>query len=267
MLSYLGALYALGDKAEGYVMGQDSASEFISKQSQPSELAWGWSAVAWTLALLIGGGAALIITVRSIVALSGAQPAPGLISPLAYTLGTGIYLLLIAGVYLFAARRAGWAALGVRRASLLDYLLVMPIYILGTIGLVAANLVVVTLTGVTENPQIEALSGGQTLSSIQLIMLLILVAGLAPLAEELFFRGMLYPLLRRHLGPAAAIGVNAGLFALAHFIPTLLPGLFIIGLALAYLRERSGSIWPCVLYHIIQNSIALFAINTVLNNA
>jgi membrane protease YdiL (CAAX protease family) len=247
-------------------MEQETFSPFIPKQSSPPELGWGWPAVGWTLALLIGGGAALIIAMRSVVALGAGQPETGLVGPLAYTLGSGIYLLLIAGVYLFAARRAGWAALGLRQANLLDYLLVLPLYVLGTIGLVAANLIVVQLTGIQENPQVDALSGGQALSPTQLFMLLILVAGLAPLAEELFFRGMLYPLLRRRLGPAAAISINAGLFALAHFIPILLPGLFIIGLALAYLRERSGSIWPCVLYHVIQNSIALLAINTVLNN-
>jgi hypothetical protein len=70
--------------------------------------------------------------------------------------------------------------------------------------------------------------------------------------------------MRRDLGPALAILLNAAVFALVHVIPQLLPGLFVIGLILAYLRERSGSIWPGVLYHVLQNGVALLVINAAL---
>jgi uncharacterized protein len=58
--------------------------------------------------------------------------------------------------------------------------------------------------------------------------------------------------------------LNAALFAAAHVVTLLLPGLFVVGLFLAYLRERSGSIWPSVLLHALQNGVALLLINAAL---
>jgi hypothetical protein len=226
---------------------------------------WTWRDVLLVIIVLFVGGAVLLIGGRAAIALGAVSGADGLISPIGYVLGCSVYLLVISGVYLYAARRTGWAALGLRQAGLLDYLLVLPLYIVGTILLLITNLFIFQLTGTTENPQVEAISGGNTLTITQLLFLFVLISMLVPFAEELFFRGMIYPLLRRRLSAAAAITINAALFALVHFIPPLLPGLFIIGVFLAYLREHSGSIWPCVLYHFIQNSIALLAINAALS--
>jgi hypothetical protein len=75
---------------------------------------------------------------------------------------------------------------------------------------------------------------------------------------------MLYPLLRRRMPAALAIMANAAIFSLVHVIPVLIPSLFVVGLCLAYLRERSGSIWPGVLYHAMQNSLAMVAIYAAL---
>jgi membrane protease YdiL (CAAX protease family) len=47
------------------------------------------------------------------------------------------------------------------------------------------------------NPQVQDMSQGQHLTPLHLVMLLFGTAIVAPIVEELFFRGMLYPLLRR----------------------------------------------------------------------
>lgn len=66
---------------------------------------------------------------------------------------------------------------------------------------------------------------------------------LAPIAEEVFFRGFLYAGLRNRLGLGWAIVVSAAFFALAYlpaaFVPTVL-----IGVILAVMYEMSGSLWP-----------------------
>ena len=119
--------------------------------------------------------------------------------------------------------------------------------------------------GEFENPQVEALTGGSALSLRDLGLLLILVAVIAPIAEELFFRGMLYPVLRRRWSPQVAIVANGFLFALIHFIPILIPGLFFVGIVLAWVRERSNSLIPCMLIHALQNAVVLFGIYAVMN--
>ncbi len=91
--------------------------------------------------------------------------------------------------------------------------------------------------------------------------LLLFVGGavVAPIVEEIFFRGFVFTGLgRRWSWPRAALA-SAGLFALAHFLPTALLPIFILGLIFAYLYQVSGSIWPAILMHMLTNTLALSA--------
>ncbi len=84
-------------------------------------------------------------------------------------------------------------------------------------------------------------------------------AVVAPFVEEIFFRGFVFSGLRQRLGWKQAALASAGLFALAHFIPTSLLPILILGLIFAFLYHLSGSIWPAVLMHMLTNTIALSA--------
>jgi membrane protease YdiL (CAAX protease family) len=84
-------------------------------------------------------------------------------------------------------------------------------------------------------------------------------AVVAPFVEEVFFRGFVFSGLRQRLGWKQAALASAGLFALAHFIPTSLLPILILGLIFAFLYQFSGSIWPAVLMHMLTNTIALSA--------
>ncbi|NJM06787.1 CPBP family intramembrane metalloprotease [Candidatus Gracilibacteria bacterium] len=231
-----------------------------SLYTEPADPAWGWRDVAAALLFALFGGIVLLMLSAFAVASLGLPEGEGLTSPIAFVFGAGIYMLLIVGVYLFAARRAGWQALGLGGTAAINYWLVPPLFLLGMGGLLLANGAIAFFTGSFENPQVEAITGGGALSTRDFVLLFVLIAVLAPFAEELFFRGMLYPLLRRGRAAWLAITINALLFALVHFIPLLIPGLFIVGLLLAYLRERSASIWPSICFHMLQNSLALIAI-------
>ncbi len=87
----------------------------------------------------------------------------------------------------------------------------------------------------------------------------ILVVGLAPISEELFFRGFLFGGLRGRLSfwPAALIsGVFFGLIHLLGGTLAVIPPLAAFGVLLAWLYERTGSIGPPILMHALQNAIA-----------
>jgi membrane protease YdiL (CAAX protease family) len=87
----------------------------------------------------------------------------------------------------------------------------------------------------------------------------LMIVLLAPVAEELFFRGFLFAGLRTRwsLWPAA---ITSGLiFGLVHAptgITTVVP-LATLGFALCWLYDRTGSLWPCVIAHMINNGLAL----------
>ncbi|MEI7772525.1 MAG: type II CAAX endopeptidase family protein [Chloroflexales bacterium] len=231
----------------------------------PEGPGFGWRDLGLALLVFAAGGAAVVLLVRLATSLLGLQPGGGLLSPTAYLAGVGLYLALLLGIYLFGARRAGWAALGMRGTSWVNFALVPLIFIVGLSGVAAVNTLVTKVAGSFENPQVDAISGGKSMSLGGLAAGLLLIAVLVPFVEELLFRGMLYPLLRRRAPAAVAIVANAAIFAAIHLIPVLIPGLFVVGLCLAFLRERSGSVWPGVLYHMMQNGLAMLAIYVALN--
>ena len=226
---------------------------------------WGWRDVGATVILTAVATLGLLLLARVVVASLGVEAGESLLSPPVYIVGVGVYLAILAGIYLFAARRAGWGALGVRATASVNLLIVPPLFFAGVTALLVVNGALALALGSFENPQADTITGGRPLGTGGLVAGLLLVAGLVPLVEELFFRGMVYPLMRARMGALPAIALNALLFALVHFVPLLIPGLFVVGMLLAYLRERSGSIWPSVLYHTLQNSLALFAINAALS--
>lgn len=92
-----------------------------------------------------------------------------------------------------------------------------------------------------------------------------LIVAVAPVTEEIFFRGFMFAGLRRRLPFVAAAAVSAGLWGLFHFTGPGTWGVVVqlaaFGIALSWLYERTGSIWPPIAVHAVNNAIA-FAILT-----
>ena len=82
---------------------------------------------------------------------------------------------------------------------------------------------------------------------------------LAPLAEEVVFRGAILKALLQKWSPVWAIVVSALFFAIGHFNPVQMPHAFVIGLLLGWMYWRTGSILPGVAYHWANNSAAFIA--------
>ena len=90
-----------------------------------------------------------------------------------------------------------------------------------------------------------------------------LVVGLlAPLAEEMVFRGaVLRSLLRWMKNPWIGIVISAVLFAVIHMNPAQMPHAFLIGLLLGWMYYRTDSIVPGVVYHWVNNTVAYVMYN------
>jgi len=95
--------------------------------------------------------------------------------------------------------------------------------------------------------------------------LLLLAIFVAPICEEVLFRGFLFAGLTRAMpSPYAAI-LSAFIFAAAHNDLPSFPVLFCIGLLLAFLRWRTGSLWPGILLHLLNNTWGAVSILLVLH--
>lgn len=94
---------------------------------------------------------------------------------------------------------------------------------------------------------------------VLLVLAALLVCVMAPIAEELLFRGYMFPALRnwRGIWPAAIItglvfgAIHAGSTPVQFLVP-----LAVFGFALCLLYVRTGSLYPCMALHAINNSIA-----------
>lgn len=91
-------------------------------------------------------------------------------------------------------------------------------------------------------------------------VLAILVIGvLAPLVEELIFRGLVYGYVEGRWGGIAALIVSTLLFGAAHVEPIHVALVLPIGVLLGWIRRRTGSLWPAIAAHVANNTVAVVA--------
>lgn len=92
--------------------------------------------------------------------------------------------------------------------------------------------------------------------SLESVLIFIALVILAPLAEELLFRGFLFFGLRRRLPFWATSVVVSLLFAFVHGQVNVGVDVFALSLVLCYLREKTQSLWPAILLHAFKNGLA-----------
>ena len=87
----------------------------------------------------------------------------------------------------------------------------------------------------------------------------VVVAVVAPIVEELTYRGLGFAAVQQFFGAGAAVVVTALAFGLAHGLVIALPVLTIFGLILGWLRLRTKSLYPSIILHALFNGVALLA--------
>jgi membrane protease YdiL (CAAX protease family) len=113
-----------------------------------------------------------------------------------------------------------------------------------------------------------------TYSQVSLRILIIITAVvLAPLFEEMLFRGLLQTMFRsslsrlpfwhrfqnRTLTAWLSIAISSGLFAVVHYEPSHWPILFVLSMAIGYSYEKSGSLFRPILIHSLFNAASITA--------
>jgi len=92
------------------------------------------------------------------------------------------------------------------------------------------------------------------------ILIVVLAVVIAPLVEEMLFRGLVQTTLRSYSGrPWLAIGFTAAMFASVHANGTHWPALFVLAMGLGYAYEKSGSLLRPIFMHALFNGITILA--------
>jgi hypothetical protein len=230
-----------------------------SEQLDQRQKRWrraGWSIPEVLVALL---GIFAVYNAAGLALISSTQDQP---TRLFYSYVTYILLfcplVALSAVLILRRHHLGLAELGIRWGEKLKT------FGYGfTGGLVAfsgsfiANIVVVLVfhlftgrnPGTPESQNLSILSG-------PVLALAVLVAVVfAPIFEEVFFRGLLYAALRRRLGVPLGVFVSAAVFGVLHFEPLSLISLIFVGAVLAYLYERTDSLFASMITHAFYNAI------------
>jgi membrane protease YdiL (CAAX protease family) len=89
----------------------------------------------------------------------------------------------------------------------------------------------------------------------------ILAVVVAPIAEELFFRGIVYRFFKEKIGLSLAMLLSAVLFAMVHNSLHAFAGLVVLGILLAHLYERTGDIRVPIFFHAAFNLTSLIVLS------
>ena len=170
-----------------------------------------------------------------------------------------LLLIALTVVWVRARHGLGLRALGVHDVTIRSVGLGMGIGLLGLVATALVTSIVLRIIeavgdGPVETPQQIELSADPSTAMLVVIGLGVVV--LAPIAEELFFRGFLLAGLRRFMRLWPAVLISAALFAVVHIYPLVIPAIFVLGVILAVLVERRRSIVPAIAAHMTFNAAA-----------
>jgi membrane protease YdiL (CAAX protease family) len=223
-----------------------------------------WTApAALALGFAFGGLATILVDVAAHAggsSLSHPPPAVNIVGDVVFDLG-----FIAAALYLVSLRgRPSPAVFGYRPVSLR---LAVKAFVLATVGYYGLTAIYGALFNLHGNDKLPSELGAEH-STTALVAASVFVCVIAPIAEEFFFRGFLFGVLRRmrveiagrDLGIWLAAIITGLVFGLAHTGSAAiqyLPVLAFLGFVLCIVRWRTGSLYPCMALHSANNALAL----------
>lgn len=101
---------------------------------------------------------------------------------------------------------------------------------------------------------------GSGVAGFLLACLVAVVIG--PIVEEIYFRGFIYPAFKRVLGPWPAMILSGAIFGVFHVNPWLIFPTGLMGVVMAYLYEREGSLAAPFFLHALNNLVSVVIVYT-----
>lgn len=142
-----------------------------------------------------------------------------------------------------------------------------PLLALATLFIMQCSSLISGLIFEQPSPALEEFVRSITDASLPWFLVLLAIISIAPaIAEELLFRGYIQTRLLQRWSPWLAIGVTSIVFAIMHMDLQHVVGVLPIGVWLGIMAWRTGSIWPCVFCHFINNAFAVLIVRFAENN-
>lgn len=202
-----------------------------------------------------------IVGAMVLLGVAGALGLVGLTTEALLPVGlAAISVAVLVSLYLHLIRgnRYTFADLGFRRPgrSMIHLLWQIPAAIGAGYGAQYIFITILNLIGLDATSE-NSIGDIANMSTPMVIAVALSVAVLAPLWEEVLFRGAFLDGFTRRFGLVAGIVLSSALFAAAHMIPVNLVFLFTLGIALALLRRFHGNIWASIALHAVNNGLSV----------
>jgi membrane protease YdiL (CAAX protease family) len=231
----------------------------LSDTPQPEpeiRVPWGLLAVALGLvmpALVWASGLAISLASDEELDLSDAEIIANVIAQVVFL--DGLLLVGIPAVVALWRYHAGWASLGLRDVDSRYWWWPIAATFGALVAVYAYSLVAVLITG--DAPEQETDELFKSPSLLPLVGFAVVIV--APIAEEIFFRGFVFAGMVRPFGPIPAMLVSGLIFGMFHVTNVETIGLVLpigaIGALFAWLYYRTGSLWIAIATHMLFNLV------------
>jgi membrane protease YdiL (CAAX protease family) len=198
---------------------------------------------------LVGALAALNYASR----FASGKPPPDTLYRYSTAVSGVVFYAVTLAILLWIARGLSRSELGLRAPESWGRALAFALAVL--IALLAVEVALETVLHATREQGLQP-SHWDSSKALPFVLNGLVVAVVAPIVEELTFRGVGFHLLAR-FGTVAAVAGTAAAFAADHGLVEGFPALFVFGIAVALVRLRTGSLYPGMLLHATFNALAL----------
>ncbi len=213
--------------------------------SVPQPHRWGLGAFVLVALVYLAVSASLAVFWIGTRPVSAEILALALVVPTATAAGLAMLITQLRGNGPRTDLRLGWSWRGLRLGLMFGFG--------GLLVTIPASLVYASIVGPGANSAVGRIFGGLRTSWPWAVAVFVIVAVIAPLCEEIIFRGLLWGALDRRWGQWVAMVVSTVVFALAHLEFTRAPLLVVVAIPLALARWYSGGLLASIVAHQVTN--------------
>lgn len=169
-----------------------------------------------------------------------------------------LFMLALIALWLRVRHRLPWSDLGLQKGSSDNWFWIgIRQGMLLFIGVTIISILLLSLYPYEIEPQDVAEIFSKATTWQQMFLITSMVSVLAPISEETYFRGFLYPALRKRMGRIPALIIANSFFGILHFdllrfIPITLGGIW-----LTILYERTGTLYTSIIAHAVWNALMI----------
>lgn len=221
-------------------------------------LGWAFLMALWVGVVLIGVQYALAYLISAMHLQVSEIVLQTIFSALVYVVSL---LIIILVPWKLLKMKTTREELGLRELPTWTDILLAPIAFI--VFLIASGFIMAVMQAILPSidwTQEQDVGFNNIISNLDFVLAFLSLVVVAPIAEEVIFRGWLYGKMRRKMSAVPAILIVSLLFGLVHGQWNVGVVVFTMSIAMCLIRELTGTIWGGILVHMIKNGLAFYAL-------